>query len=108
MTTPENWEDYTGDQERDEELVQDVELFDTEQFQQVTVAYQEAVYDLLNQRWYANIENLVGGWCVTNVDKAASEIDYRIGDVLLADCVNEDIAQHIVELHNATLGDDDS
>ncbi len=68
---------------------------------------QAAIANMLNVRWYAAVDDLVGGWCVSNVDKRASEQDFRTGDIYIADALNEDIAQHIIELHNATLGEEE-
>lgn len=55
---------------------------------------------MLTSRWYAHPNDLVGGWCVTFVDLPPSQ-----GAPSVADFLSERAAQHIVDLHNATLGE---
>lgn len=56
--------------------------------------------DFLNVRWYAKPDDLIGGWCVMPVDQTPGEA----GNVpQMADFCTEAAAQHIADLHNATL-----
>jgi hypothetical protein len=59
--------------------------------------------DVLNERWYAHPDDLVGGWCVMNRDFPPSRLNRHtdpdgreVGNFL-----SEAIARHVVELHNA-------
>lgn len=60
--------------------------------------------NLLHQRWYILIDDLVGGWSVANVDKGrVSEPDWAQGEVTVADLISEEIAHYIVKRHNLSL-----
>jgi hypothetical protein len=52
-------------------------------------------------RWYPVVNDLVGGWAVSHVDKPLSEQDWRKGDGDIADFCSELVARHIADLHNA-------
>lgn len=57
-------------------------------------------------KWYVNVNDMIGGWSVSNLDAPASEHDHRIdGDpnkrsYVVADCMTEDDAKIIVHLLN--------
>lgn len=60
---------------------------------------------LLSERWYAHPNDLIGGWAVLNRDYPPSQVNHakdpdarEVGDFL-----SEEVARHIVDLHNATL-----
>lgn len=61
--------------------------------------------DLLGERWYAHPNDLIGGWAILNRDHPPSHLNRnvdpdarQIGDVL-----GEQVARHIVDLHNQHL-----
>lgn len=58
----------------------------------------------LVQRWYVQVDDLIGGWCVTNVNKPPSQLNWEIGEYEVASFVLEDVARHIAHLHNQSLG----
>jgi hypothetical protein len=65
--------------------------------------FEAALALILDVPWYATINDLIGGWSVSNVDKPASLRDHREGDVAVADFMEKRCARHIVSLHNASL-----
>lgn len=61
--------------------------------------------NVLAERWYAQPDDEIGGWCVMNRDHPPSQLNRnadpdarQVGNFL-----SEDIARHVVELHNASL-----
>lgn len=56
---------------------------------------------LKGQQWFATVDNLVGGACVTNVDKPAAEIDTAAGERAMAWGVWPEFARYVAALHNA-------
>ena len=53
----------------------------------------------LRAKWYAQPNDLIGGWCVMPVDKTPGEAN--IPEV--ADFTTEELAKHIAMLHNNWL-----
>lgn len=49
--------------------------------------------------WYPKPNDLIGGWCVMNVDKPPSEVDNKT-EFDVADFIPEPAARHIAALHN--------
>lgn len=63
-----------------------------------------AFLDALGQRWYVYPNDLIGGWCITNVEKPPSEHNpYTFDEHMVADFVCKEVADHVVDLHNAWL-----
>jgi len=58
---------------------------------------------VMRQQWYAQPNDLIGGWCVTNVDKAPSAIDAEQGEREIADVFMEEAAHEMARLHNESL-----
>jgi hypothetical protein len=59
-----------------------------------------AIVNYLSQRWRAQPDDMIGGWCVT------PEADKRTpaqGAPQLADFSTEELARHIAQLHNVWL-----
>lgn len=59
-------------------------------------------------RWYAVVDDLIGGWNVATVDKTAAEIhpgtkEAPSGEYTVACFMDEDTARHVADLHNAQL-----
>lgn len=52
----------------------------------------------LGARWYVHPNDLIGGWCVMDVDQPPSA-----GPGTVADVVTEGVARHIADLHNRAL-----
>lgn len=52
-------------------------------------------------RWFAVVNDLIGGWAVSHVDKPLSQQDWEQGEGEIADFCTEAVARHIVDLHNA-------
>lgn len=61
--------------------------------------------NVLAERWYAHPDDLVGGWCVMNRDHPPSQLDRDVDPDAreVGDFLGEDVARHVVALHNATL-----
>lgn len=59
---------------------------------------------LLTQRWYVLVDDLIGGYAIANVDKQrTSALDWRQGDSELGSLVSQEVAEHIVRMHNLRL-----
>jgi hypothetical protein len=56
----------------------------------------------MRARWYAVVDDLIGGWAVATADKPVSMFDNR-REVVLYETVSERIALHVVRLHNELL-----
>jgi hypothetical protein len=54
---------------------------------------------ILTARWYVQPDDEIGGWCVMPVDEPPSA-----GHPKVADFLSREMAEHVVELHNAALG----
>lgn len=52
--------------------------------------------------WYAYPNDLIGGWCVMNIDKMPSSADGHF-EYAVADFISEELATHIATLHNNWL-----
>lgn len=59
--------------------------------------------DVLTERWYAVVNDLVGGWCVATVDMPLSEFGSSSTATFVGDFLTEGIARHVADLHNASL-----
>lgn len=59
--------------------------------------------NLLAERWYAVVNDLIGGWCIATADKPLSQHRPDDGVTFVGDFLSEEIARHVVELHNASL-----
>lgn len=59
--------------------------------------------DYMSQQWYPNKDDLIGGWMVANVDLPSSRIDPKQGHWQIIECISEEAARHICELHNTQL-----
>jgi hypothetical protein len=57
--------------------------------------------DYLRQFWHVATNDEVGGWNVTNYDvKYTSQLRPELGHRSVAECLSEEVAKHIVRLHN--------
>ncbi len=73
-------------------------MTDTRERGDVTAGY-------FQERWYAVVNDLVGGWAVATVDRPLSEIDTKSRTVVVvADFVSEEAARYIATLHNLNKG----
>lgn len=62
------------------------------------------IYDLNKVMWYAKPDDLVGGWCIMNVDKTPAFCNFFEANEIQIGCfLSEDIAKRIVRLHNGEL-----
>ncbi|MFJ8930630.1 hypothetical protein ACIRLA_29010 [Streptomyces sp. NPDC102364] len=61
-----------------------------------------ALVDFRTQKWRAQKDDLIGGWCVT---PAADKRTPAAGAPSLADFCTEEMAQHVAEIHNNWLED---
>jgi hypothetical protein len=57
-----------------------------------------------NLKWYPVVNDLVGGWAVSHIDKPLSEQDPRKGEGDIADSLTKEIAEYICLLHNTHMG----
>lgn len=55
--------------------------------------------EVLRRKWFAQENDLIGGWCVMPVNEPPSG-----GFFAVADFVSEKIARYIAALHNAEIG----
>jgi hypothetical protein len=54
----------------------------------------------IEQKWYVVVDDLVGGWAISTVDKPLSEVDFRDRSVVIvADTLSKEIAEYLVYLH---------
>lgn len=51
-------------------------------------------------RWYAVVDNLIGGYAISNVDKPTAELDHLKGEYDVATFMDFATAEHMVSLHN--------
>ena len=56
--------------------------------------------DLLKLKWYVVVNDLIGGYAISHINKPLSEHNYKAGEGELGDFLTQEIAEHIVELHN--------
>lgn len=61
------------------------------------------IMDSLSQRWYAHPDDFIGGWCAMNVDKPPSQAQLVRDEFAVCSFTREEVARHIVELHNRWL-----
>lgn len=54
--------------------------------------------DIITKKWYAVVNDVIGGYCIKLEDVPASA-----GGIEVADFMDQKIAEHIVELHNKAL-----
>ncbi len=55
--------------------------------------------DPIRERWKAQPNDLIGGWCITlDEDRTLGEGAYEVGDFFFSD-----VAEHVVKLHNDWL-----
>lgn len=59
--------------------------------------------EYLTVPWYAVVDDLIGGWAVSNVNKTTAEMDFEQGEIEIASFASEEHARHIAELHNRSL-----
>jgi hypothetical protein len=55
-------------------------------------------YDPMTMSWFAQPDDLIGGWCVMLTDEPPS-----VGGIQVADFCHERVARHVAELHNGWL-----
>lgn len=53
-------------------------------------------------KWYAVVDDLIGGYLISTIDKPASQLDMKTG-CHVASFTSKENADHIAELHNAWL-----
>lgn len=59
---------------------------------------------VLKQYWHVVQNDEIGGWAVTNFDvEFTSQLDHRLGHVIVADLANEEVGKSIVQQHNDDL-----
>lgn len=59
--------------------------------------------DLLEFKWFAVVNDLIGGWSVSNVDKPSSDTDSTNGEYEIGCFLSEGIARHVAASHNDWL-----
>lgn len=56
---------------------------------------------ILQVKWFVVVNDLIGGWCVRTSPLLPSEVvDREVDGWDVGDFLTEEIAKHIVELHN--------
>lgn len=59
------------------------------------------VREVLRAQWFANPDDLIGGWQINTADKRTSEL--QAGEWQVGDFLDRRLAEHIVQLHNEHL-----
>lgn len=59
--------------------------------------------DEMLKTWYAQADDTIGGWCVTNVNKPPSKHIIQNNEFNVAQFISEAMARHIAYLHNSWL-----
>lgn len=54
-------------------------------------------------RWYVVVNDLIGGWAVSHIDKPLSAQDFQHGEGDIFDSLTKELAEYIVVLHHAHL-----
>lgn len=57
-------------------------------------------FNPLGLRWYVVVNDLVGGYSISHVDKPLSQQDPTKGEGEIADFITKEVAEHIARLHN--------
>lgn len=58
----------------------------------------------MTMRWFAVVNDLVGGWSLATIDQPVSLINVMdVNTWVPVDCLDEATARHIATLHNASL-----
>lgn len=57
--------------------------------------------EIINCRWFAVIDNTIGGWSISNVNQTVADSNPYEGRFELGNFLSESEARHIVDLHNA-------
>lgn len=60
--------------------------------------------DLATIKWFAVLDDTVGGWAIANVNKPVSAHDPSKGEFSIGDFLDEPLARYIVAMHNYRLG----
>lgn len=53
--------------------------------------------------WFAQPNDLIGGWCVMTVDKPPSQCDFRLGEIEVGCFMTEQTAKLVASTHNTQL-----
>jgi hypothetical protein len=62
------------------------------------------IVDYLNMKWYAAVDDVVGGWAVAPVNEPVSAfLGYGDGRAVADGFFEKEHADHVVELHNDWL-----
>lgn len=56
--------------------------------------------EVLNCRWYAVIDDTIGGWAISNVDQSVADLNPYEGRFELGSFLTEVEARHIADVHN--------
>jgi len=59
--------------------------------------------ELVKNRWYVQPDDLIGGWCITNIPIPPSQHTKENGAYSIGDFISYEIAAHIVQIHNENL-----
>lgn len=59
----------------------------------------------ISKRWYVRPNDLIGGWCITIIDKPPSEINPCEGVSIIGEFLGKELSEHIVTLHNNWLSE---
>lgn len=51
-------------------------------------------------RWYAVVDNLIGGYAISNVNKTTADMNHLEGEYEVASFMDQATAEHMVMLHN--------
>lgn len=70
-------------------------------FKKEPVTEQEVIYCY----WYPVVDNLIGGWAISNVDMTTADLNPYEGKFELGSFMTEAQARHIADIHNTWYQD---
>jgi hypothetical protein len=63
----------------------------------------ESELEFLKKKWYVVVDDVVGGWAISSIEKPVSLMDYNKYERHWVEADTKEIADHIAELHNRSL-----
>jgi hypothetical protein len=63
----------------------------------------ESESEFIRKKWYVVVDDVVGGWAISSIEKPVSLMDYNKFERRWIVADGKEIANHIAELHNRSL-----
>lgn len=58
---------------------------------------------VMQKKWFPVVDDLIGGWAISTVDKPESERTVTNGEDGVANFITEELARYVCGMHNRTL-----